>query len=180
MCAMSAIRYAPQASAISLNLRKSISFGNASDSFENGIINDTFNTKKIDDLTYVFEKEFSIKDADGKVNNFVLQKKYTFKAGEYLFQLDVSVIADENATLNLHDAAYTLRTAPQIGPHYDSKRDRYENRTLIIFTNKKFVEDYVNDKFNEASIDKKKSQNEDEIVYEVIDDNLYLGGRNGR
>ena len=45
---------------------------------------------------------------------------------------------------------------------------------------KEFVEDYVNDKFNEASIDKKKSQNEDQIVYEVIDDNLYLGGRNGR
>ena len=45
---------------------------------------------------------------------------------------------------------------------------------------KEFVEDYVNDKVNEASIDKKKSQNEDEIVYEVIDDNLYLGGRNGR
>ena len=45
---------------------------------------------------------------------------------------------------------------------------------------KEFVEDYVNDKFNEASIDKKKSQNESEIVYEVIDDNLYLGGRNGR
>lgn len=45
---------------------------------------------------------------------------------------------------------------------------------------KEFVEDYVNDKFNEASIDKKKSQNEDGIVYEVIDDNLYLGGRNGR
>lgn len=45
---------------------------------------------------------------------------------------------------------------------------------------KEFVEDYVNDKFNEASIDKKKSQNEDEIVYEVIDDNLYLGGKNGR
>ena len=45
---------------------------------------------------------------------------------------------------------------------------------------KEFVEDYVNDKFNEASIDKKKSQNETEIVYEVIDDNLYLGGRNGR
>lgn len=45
---------------------------------------------------------------------------------------------------------------------------------------KEFVEDYVNDKFNEASIDKKKSQIKDEIVYEVIDDNLYLGGRNGR
>lgn len=45
---------------------------------------------------------------------------------------------------------------------------------------KEFVEDYVNDKFNEASIDKKKSQNKDEIVYEVIDDNLYLGGKNGK
>ena len=45
---------------------------------------------------------------------------------------------------------------------------------------KEFVEDYVDNKLNEASIDKKKSQNEDEIVYEVIDDNLYLGGRNGR
>ena len=45
---------------------------------------------------------------------------------------------------------------------------------------KEFVEDYVNDKFNEASIDKKKSQNKNEIVYEVIDDNLYLGGKNGR
>ena len=45
---------------------------------------------------------------------------------------------------------------------------------------KEFVEDYVDNKLNEASIDKKKSQNETEIVYEVIDDNLYLGGRNGR
>ena len=45
---------------------------------------------------------------------------------------------------------------------------------------KEFVEDYVDNKLNEASIDKKKSQNKDEIVYEVIDDNLYLGGRNGR
>ena len=45
---------------------------------------------------------------------------------------------------------------------------------------KEFVEDYVDNKLNEASVDKKKSQNKDEIVYEVIDDNLYLGGRNGR
>lgn len=45
---------------------------------------------------------------------------------------------------------------------------------------KEFVEDYVDNKLNEASIDKKKSQNKDEIVYEVIDDNLYLGGKNGR
>ena len=45
---------------------------------------------------------------------------------------------------------------------------------------KEFVEDYVDNKLNEASVDKKKSQNKDEIVYEVIEDNLYLGGKNGR
>ena len=45
---------------------------------------------------------------------------------------------------------------------------------------KEFVEDYVDNKLHEASIDKKKSQSKDEIVYEVIDDNLYLGGKNGR
>ena len=46
---------------------------------------------------------------------------------------------------------------------------------------KEFVEEYVDNKVNEASVDKKKSQNKDEIVYEVIDDNLYLGGKkNGR
>ena len=45
---------------------------------------------------------------------------------------------------------------------------------------KEVVEDYVDNKLNEASVDKKKSQNKDEIVYEVIDDNLYLGGKNGR
>ena len=45
---------------------------------------------------------------------------------------------------------------------------------------KELAEDYVDNKLNEASVDKKKSQNKDEIVYEVIDDNLYLGGKNGR
>ena len=45
---------------------------------------------------------------------------------------------------------------------------------------KEFVEDYVDNKLNEASIDKKKSQNEDEIVYEVIDDNLKKKKKNGR
>ena len=44
---------------------------------------------------------------------------------------------------------------------------------------KEFVEDYVDNKLNEASVDKMKSQ-DSEIVYEVINDNLYLGGKHGR
>ena len=44
---------------------------------------------------------------------------------------------------------------------------------------KEFVEDYVDNKLNEASVDKMKSR-DSEIVYEVINDNLYLGGKHGR
>ena len=40
---------------------------------------------------------------------------------------------------------------------------------------KEFVEDYVDNKLNEVSLDKITSQDENGIVYEVINDNLYLG-----
>ncbi|MDY5928910.1 MAG: hypothetical protein SPJ27_02600 [Candidatus Onthovivens sp.] len=42
---------------------------------------------------------------------------------------------------------------------------------------KEFVEDYVDNKLNEVSLDKITSQDENGIVYEVINDNLYLGGK---
>lgn len=43
---------------------------------------------------------------------------------------------------------------------------------------KEFVENFVENKLNESSTDKIKSR-DNEIVGEVIDDNLYLGGKNG-
>ena len=43
---------------------------------------------------------------------------------------------------------------------------------------KAFVENFVENKLNNSSTDKIKSHN-NEIVGEVIDDNLYLGGKNG-
>ena len=42
---------------------------------------------------------------------------------------------------------------------------------------KEFVEDYVDNKLNEVSLDKITSQDENGIVYEVMNDNLYLGGK---
>ena len=119
-----------------VNRALAISFGTVEKSLENGILNDNFKATKIDDLTYLFENSFTLKDADGKNQNVVLQKKYTFHEGDYLFRLDVSMIMPEGVSLDFDGASYTLRTAPQIGPHYNSKRDRYENRTLIIFTDK--------------------------------------------
>ena len=42
---------------------------------------------------------------------------------------------------------------------------------------KEFVENFIKDKLSESSTDEMKPQNE--VVGEVIDDNLYLGGKNG-
>ena len=114
----------------------SVSFGPSSESATNGIINENFNVKKIDDLTYVFERNFLAKDQDGKDSEFTLQKKYSFHNDEYLFKLEISVIGKDGQVLDMNGASYTLRTAPQIGPYYNRKMDRYENRTFLAFTEK--------------------------------------------
>ena len=118
------------------NRALAVSFGSVEKSLENGILNDNFKATKIDDLTYQFEKNFVLETEDGKKQPITLQKKYTFHNDDYLFKLDISVISPEGVSVDFDGASYTLRTAPQIGPHYNSKHDRYENRTLIIFTDK--------------------------------------------
>ena len=118
------------------NRALSVSFGGVKESLDNGILNDNFTATKIDDLTYLFEKEFMMQTQDGENKKIKLQKKYTFHDDDYLFKLDVSAILPEGVSLDFDGNAYTLRTAPQIGPHYNSKRDRYENRTLVMLTEK--------------------------------------------
>ena len=106
----------------------SISFGKATDS----IINDTFEVKKINDLTYLFTKEIKI---GGK--KFTFGKQYTFTKDEYMFKLDV-LIHDESGTgLDFGGTAYSIRTSPQIGPYFDPKKDRYEKREFLAYNGKK-------------------------------------------
>ncbi len=98
------------------------------------IINGLFSVEKIDDYTLLFTKSFSRKKDDGTDAGFVLGKRYTFTPDEYLFKLDILIHSEESDNaLGKNGIAYTLRTAPQIGPHFNPKVNRYENRQFISF-----------------------------------------------
>ncbi|MCR4734075.1 MAG: membrane protein insertase YidC [Treponema sp.] len=99
---------------------------------ENKIIDDLFTVEKVDDYTYFFKKNMSY---NGK--KFTLGKRYTFMPGEYVFKLDIFVHTDDKAGLNFEGATYTLRTSPQIGPHFNPKQNRYENRQYLAFNGSK-------------------------------------------
>ena len=104
----------------------------------NAIVNDLFNAKIIDDRTIGFYKKFSVTDSTGGRDSFTLVKQYTFDPEEYVFKLDITIDGAKNMNgLAFGDAAYTLRSSPQIGPYYNPKVDRYERRTFIFYTKEK-------------------------------------------
>lgn len=127
--------YIQMADNISENNRAfSVSFGDAS----KPIIEDIFNTKIIDDYTIGFYKPYTVRNSDGTESSFTFVKQYTFLPDEYVFKLDIRVENITNAkSFNFDDVAYTLRTSPQIGPYYDKKKDRYENRTFMTYNGEK-------------------------------------------
>jgi inner membrane protein oxaA len=104
----------------------------------NAIVNDLFNAKIIDDRTIGFYKKFSVTNSTGGRDSFTLVKQYTFDPEEYVFKLDITIDGAKNMNgLAFGDAAYTLRSSPQIGPYYNPKVDRYERRTFIFYTKEK-------------------------------------------
>lgn len=114
------------------NRTLAIAFGKA----ENPIINDIF-SYEVNKNTISFKKKFNKTNTDGNSNSFVLEKKYSFIPGEYMFKLDIIINADSDIGLNYNGAAYTLRTSPQIGPDYDPKKDKYEYRRFLAYNGKK-------------------------------------------
>lgn len=120
----------------------SLSLGN----YENAVIDDIFNVKIIDDYTIGFFKRFRIKNADNSPKEFTLIKEYAFAPDDYMLKLDIRIESGENLhDFNFSDAAYTLRSSPQIGPHYDRKKDRYENRTFMTYFDGKRKKQILND-----------------------------------
>ncbi len=111
-----------------------LSFGQAG----SPIVNDLFKTEKIDENTYLFTKKFSVKNDDGSENSFILGKRYTFLPDEYVFKLEILIHSDnEDGKINIGNTGYTLRTSPQIGPYFNPKLNRYENRQFISFNGSK-------------------------------------------
>ena len=111
-----------------------VSFGQAG----SPIVNDLFKTEKIDENTYLFTKRFTVKNDDGSENSFILGKRYSFLPDEYVFKLEILIHSDEaEGSINIGNAGYTLRTSPQIGPYFNPKLNRYENRQFISFNGNK-------------------------------------------
>lgn len=96
------------------------------------INNEIFNVTHKDENVYFFTKSISIKKEDGSVSKVILGKRYTFDPESYIFKLDILIHGDD-----IENLVYTLRTSPQIGPHFDPKLNRYENRQFISFNGEK-------------------------------------------
>ena len=110
-----------------------LAFGNA----EKSIVNDIFNARKIDENKIGFFREYSVKNADGSTGKFTLVKTYTFNPDDYVFKLDVTVAPGENFKgLDENGSSYSIRTSPQMGPFYNPKINRYENRQFVTFDGK--------------------------------------------
>ncbi len=108
-----------------LNRSCAVSFSGA----EGILVNDTCNVERPDENTVLFTKHY---------NGYTFGKRYTFMPGEYIFKLEIMVHSDEgNVVLNNNGIAYTLRTSPQIGPHYNSKSNKYEVRQFLSFSGEK-------------------------------------------
>lgn len=128
-----------------------LSFGNS----EKESLNEIFNVRKFDDdpLSIGFYRNYEIRDKNGQIQKYVLGKKYTFKPNEYVFKLDVTINAlDDSDGLALGDYSYTLRSSPQIGPHYD-KKNRYEIRQYIALNGSKKIRKTMSNKIYENNYD---------------------------
>ncbi len=91
-----------------------------------------------------FYKDFKIKNSDNSGSTvFTLAKLYTFIPGDYMFNLDVTIEGKDGMKgLSFGEQAYTIRTAPQIGPEWKVGEDRYEYRDLSYFANEKKHSDW--------------------------------------
>ena len=103
----------------------------------NTIINEYFSYERPDPYTIFFKRNFKTKDTFGNEKSFMLGKKYTFMPNEYMFKLEIMIHSNDGKGLDFNGVAYTLRTSPQIGPHFNAKQNRYENRQFVAYNGKK-------------------------------------------
>lgn len=132
----------------SSNRAFALSFGNA----DNPTINELFNFKKQDDYTYLFYRDFEVKDQNGNPHKITLGKRYTFKEDDYMFKMEISVLNKDGELIDFNGASYSLRTSPQIGPSYD-KKNRYEVRQMLSLSGTKKNRKNIADKYYNIAYD---------------------------
>ena len=116
-----------------------LSFGDSS----GVMLNEMFNVKKEGPNDIGFYRTYDIKDSSGVSHKYLIGKHYSFKENEYVFKFDVTVKPlDGTRELDVNGAAYTIRTSPQVGPHFDRKKNPNEVREILEFyNNKRFRKD---------------------------------------
>ncbi len=101
-------------------------------------IDQLFHVKKISDTSIGFYRTFKVKNENGTESSFTLVKQYTFLPNDYMFELKITVDGDDTLSgLKIGNAAYTLKTSPQIGPEWNQKQDKYEYRRFYQYVNGK-------------------------------------------
>lgn len=116
-----------------------LSFGDSS----GVMLNEMFNVKKEGPNDIGFYRTYDIKDSSGVSHKYLIGKHYSFKENDYVFKFDVTIKPlDGTRELDVNGAAYTIRTSPQIGPHFDRKKNPNEVREILEFyNNKRFRKD---------------------------------------
>lgn len=104
------------------------------------IINDLFSFSQPDEKTYLFTKNFVVTDEEGKSHKVTFGKRYTFE-DDYMFRLEILFHSDDET-----EFVYTLRTSPQIGPYFNPKLNRYENRQFISYNGNKAKKQIIGSK----------------------------------
>jgi len=99
---------------------------------DKALIQEVFNVEE-GDKSITFTKPLMV---NGK--KVTLRKKYTFKDGENVFKLDVLIHTSDSNGLDFNGTAYTIRTSPQIGPHFNAKQNRYERREYVAYNGNKY------------------------------------------
>lgn len=119
------------------NRALSISLGQYASGAVNTIMTCDEQTGDAGEKIISFTGIIALKNARGEIEKLKLSKHYRFFPGEYLFELVVTIDGLENfSPLNYGGIAYTICTAPQIGPDWN-KKDRYDFRRFISYVNGK-------------------------------------------
>ncbi|WP_319475437.1 membrane protein insertase YidC [Marispirochaeta aestuarii] len=102
-------------------------------------VDDLLRVVRLDGSSVRFEGDFTYWDDNGNSVPFTLQKTYTFKPDDYLFELDISIINSINDIPRLENDgfAYTLSYGPQIGPEFSSLGGRQEYRRFYQYDGSK-------------------------------------------
>ncbi len=102
-------------------------------------LNAVFTARKIDDYTIGFFYTAHKMVDDNLQKDFTIVKTYSFKPDEYTFKLDVTIDGESSFNgLNFDGLAYSLRTSPQVGPHYNRKVDRYDVRQFMSYSGENY------------------------------------------